>query len=223
MTAPSLRDVQNAPTSAAGPMRRTGLAVTIAGILVTSPPSGSATSNAYEMPRPMERTTTGPPGQVRYVPAESTAEAILEIRRRSGLTWEEMSDLFHVSRRSIHHWASGKPPSARHERVLRQALAAIRGLDRGDQRGTRARLLAADYPAGLSALDMMREGRFSEIMAPAEGSRISMRPRVQLSREAREARRPPSPMLLLEAEQGRPDVPAKARAVRGVRTSMKTG
>ena len=222
MTAPALRDVQNAPTSAAGPMRRTGLAVTIAGILVTSPPSGSATSNTYEMPRPVERTTTGPSGQIQYVPAESTAEAILEIRRRSGLTWEEMSDLFNVSRRSIHHWANGKPPSARHERVLRQALAAIRGLDRGDQTGTRARLLAVDYPAGLSALDMMREGRFDEIMARAEGVRTSKRLRVPLSQEAREARRPPPPMLLLEAEQGRSDVPGKARAVRGVRTSMKT-
>ena len=223
MTAPTLRDVQNAPTSAGGPMRRTGLAVTIAGILVTSPPSGSATSNPYETPRPVERTTTGPSGQIRHVPVESTAEAILEIRRRSGLTWEEMSDLFNVSRRSIHHWANGKPPSAGHERTLRQALAAIRGLDQGDRRGTRTRLLAVDHPAGLSALDMMREGRFDEIMAPAEGARTSRRPRVPLSREAREARRPPPPMLLLEAEQGRPDVPARARAVRGVRTSMKTG
>ena len=222
MTAPSPRDAQNASTSAAGPMRRTGLAMTIAGILVTSPPSGSATSNTYGMPRPVERTTTGPPGQVRYAPAESTAEAILEIRRRSGLTWEEMGDLFDVSRRSIHHWANGKPPSAGHERALRQALAVVRGLDQGDQMGTRARLLAADYPAGLSALDMMREGRFGEIMVPTEGSRTLMRPRVQLSREAREARRPPPPVFLLEAEQGRLDVPTNARVVRGVRTSVKT-
>ena len=149
-------------------------------------------------------------------------DAILEIRRRSGLTWEEMSDLFNVSRRSIHHWANGKPLSARHERAVRQALAAIRGLDQGDQRGTRARLLAVDHPAGLSTFDMIREGRFDEIMAPAEGGRASKRPHVPLSREAREARRPPPPMLLLEAEQGRPDVPARARVVRGVRTSVKT-
>ena len=170
MTTPALHDARDAPTSAAGPMRRAGLALTIATMLATTSTSGAATSNGYEAPHPVERTTAGPPGQIRFAPAESTAEAILEIRRRSGLTWEEMSDLFDVSRRSIHHWASGKPVSARRERALRQALAAIRRLDRGDQAGTRARLLAVDHPTGVSALDMMREGRFEEITVRPEGS-----------------------------------------------------
>jgi len=41
--------------------------------------------------------------------------------------------------------------------------------------------------------------------------------RVPLSREAQDARRPQAPMLLLEAEQDHPDVPAKARTVRAKR------
>lgn len=222
MTTPALYDAWDAPTSAAGPMWPAGLAFTIATTLATTPLSGAATSNGYETPRPVERTTAGPPGQIRFAPAESTAEAILEIRRRSGLTWEEMSDLFDVSRRSIHHWASGKPVSAKRERALRQALAAIRRFDRGDQAGTRARLLAVDHSTGLSALDMMREGRFDEVTARTEGAPAPNPLRIPLSRKARKARRPPSPPFLLEAEQDRPDVPARARAVRGVRTPAKT-
>ena len=186
---------------------------------VTTPLSGWAT---FEVLHPVERTTAGPPGQIRFAPAESTAEAILEIRRRSGLTWEEMSDLFDVSRRSIHHWASGKSVSARRERALRRALAAIRRLDRGDQAGTRARLLAVDHSTGLSVLDMMREGRFDEITARTEEARPPAPLRVPLSREAQKARRPPSPPFLLEAEQDRPDIPARARAVRAVRPPAKT-
>ena len=189
---------------------------------VTTPLLGWATLNTYEVPRPVEWTTAGPPGQIRFAPAESTAEAILEIRRRSGLTWEEMGDLFDVSRRSIHHWASGKPVSTRRERALRQALAAIRRLDRGDQAGTRARLLAVDHSTGLSALDMMREGRFDEITARTEGARAPDPLRIPLSRKARKTRRPPPPPFLLEAEQDRPDVPADARAVRAVRTPANT-
>ena len=222
MTIPTLHDVSGASTSAAGPMRQASLAFTIATTLATTPLSGAATSNGYETPRPVEWTTAGPPGQIRFAPAESTAEAILEIRRRSGLTWEEMGDLFDVSRRSIHHWASGKPVSTRRERALRQALAAIRRLDRGDQAGTRARLLAVDHYTGLSALDMMREGRFDEITARTEGARAPDPLRIPLSRKARKTRRPPPPPFLLEAEQDRPDVPANARAVRAVRTLANT-
>jgi hypothetical protein len=49
------------------------------------------------------------------------------------------------------------------------------------------------------------------------------RPRLTpLSRKAQEARRPPPPALLLEAEQDRPDIPAKARAVTAVRTTKKS-
>jgi hypothetical protein len=49
------------------------------------------------------------------------------------------------------------------------------------------------------------------------------RPRLTpLSRKAQAARRPPPPVLLLDAEQDRPDIPAKARAVIAVRTTKKS-
>src|SRR6185503_7037508 len=34
--------------------------------------------------------------------------AIMEIRRLSGMTWEQLANLFEVSRRTVHFWASGK-------------------------------------------------------------------------------------------------------------------
>ena len=71
---------------------------------------------------------------------ETTGHAVNEIRRLSGLTWEQLGELFAVSRRSAHFWASGKPLSAANEARLMQVLDIIRGADRGDARSTRAKL-----------------------------------------------------------------------------------
>lgn len=146
-------------------------------------------------------------------PAESTGEAILEIRRRSGLTWQELSDLFDVSRRSVHHWANGKPVSAGNDQTIRRMLAAIRHLDRGSQLDTRALLLAVDQATGISTLDLLQAGRFDDATARVSGARAPELHRVPLSPAAQDARRPPAPALLLGAKQNRPDIPANARTV----------
>lgn len=49
------------------------------------------------------------------------------------------------------------------------------------------------------------------------------RQRIPLSSAARDMRRPQVPVLLLEAEQKRPDIPAKARTVRPRRTPRTAG
>jgi len=223
MTAPALHDMPATHTSAVGSMYRPGLDAAFAAMLVIGGLSGSATASTYDVPRFVERTAAGPAGQIDHVAAESTAEAVLEIRRRSGLTWEEMSDLFDVSRRSVHHWASGKAVSARHEQAIRRMLAAIRRLDQGNQAGTRAQLLAVDAATGVSSLDLFKAGRFDEAMGRATGVRPPEPRRVPLSSEAQDARRPQAPALLLEAEQERPDVPANARTARAKRTPKKRG
>ena len=46
---------------------------------------------------------------------------------------------------------------------------------------------------------------------PLFGGRKPKKERIPLSRAAQDARRPPSPELLLGADQGRPDISAKAR------------
>ena len=116
----------------------------------------AATTSTYETPCPPERTAAGQDGLFHPVAAESMGEAVMEIRRRSGLTWEVLSDLFNVSRRSVHHWANGKPVAAARERILRKMLAAIRHIDQGNQADTRAVLLAINPSKGASTFDLSR-------------------------------------------------------------------
>ena len=147
----------------------------------------------------------------------------MEVRRRSGLTWEQLGELFDVSRRSVHHWANGKPLAAGRERTLRRMLATVRYLDRGSQADTRALLLAIDPSRGASAFDLLKDGRFDEAMGRAEAIRRPQRQHVLLSRAAREARRPPAPALLVGAAQDRPQFPANARVARAVRPPKAAG
>lgn len=214
-------------TSAGGPISRSGyrspVAVTVAAVLTATAPQEPATASTYELPRIVERTSSGPVGQIRQAPAESTAQAVLEIRRRSGLTWEELGDLFDVSRRSVHHWASGKPVSAGNDRMIRRILAAVRRLGSGGQADARAQLLTVDAVTGVSTFDSLKDGRFDEAMMRLEVVQAPERRRIPLSRKARDARRPPAPVLLLEAEHGRPETPARARVARAVRAPESTG
>ena len=159
-------------TSAAGSMFRAGSPVVRAeamGVIpvtsLSAPATGSAT---YSLHASFERTTAGLAGQVNPGPSETSGGTLLEIRRRSGLTWEELGYLFNVSRRSVHHWASGKTVSAKHDRLIRQMLAAIRHLDRGEAARTRALLLTTDAK-GIAALDLLKAGLFEEATARAEG------------------------------------------------------
>ncbi len=194
------------------------------GTSVNTCPHGSMTMWTIVAPH-VERTAADPVGRCNFLlePAESTAEAIMEIRRRSGLTWQELGELFDVSRRSIHHWANGKPVSAGNDRTIRRMLAAIRHLDRGSQRDTRALLLSIDQATGVSPLDLLQAGRFDDATTPFLGDWTPEPHRVPLSPAAQDARRPPAATLLLGAEQDRPDIPAKARTVRPMRTPGTSG
>lgn len=168
-----------------------------------------------------ESTTANIAGQINLVPTKTTAETILEIRRRSGLTWDELSEIFDVSRRSVHHWANGKRVSARNERVIRQTLAAIRHLDEGGQIETRARLLSVDI-AGLSPFDFLASQKFKQIMALPSGEIKPIRHYSPLSPQALETLRPPAPASLLAANQKRFDSPdPKARLARSIRATKK--
>lgn len=225
MTATALRDTADSHTSAGGSMRAPPIEGDFPAVLIPLSWPGTATANTcaqgsmdvWTTVAPHgERTAADPVGQCDFLlgPAESTAEAIMEIRWRSGLTWQELGDLFDVSRRSVHHWANGKPVSAGHDRTIRRMLAAIRHLDRGSQRDTRALLLAVDQATGGSMFDLLQAERFDEATDRVESLRAPDTHRIPLSRAAQDARRPPAPALLLGAEQDRPEIPARARAVR---------
>jgi hypothetical protein len=128
------------------------------------------------------------------------ASAVLEIRRRSGLTWEQLATTFDVDRRSVHLWATGRPMNAPNAERLNRVLVAIRRLDQGSPSATRA-WLHTPTAQGLLPLDLLREGRFDEIpTAPPE--RISPHP-APLSDAAKAARAPRPPHELIAAWQDR--------------------
>lgn len=119
--------------------------------------------------------------------------AIGELRRRSGLTWDQLARLFGVARRSVHFWASGKAINAAHEERLGRLLALVRHIDRGSAQATRAALLTpmtdGVIPFELLAMDQLDEVRDRLGAGPGR----SMRPLRPLSPAARAARRPPPP------------------------------
>jgi DNA-binding transcriptional regulator YiaG len=94
------------------------------------------------------------------VSGESTGHAISEIRRISGLTWEQLGQLFGVSRRSVHFWASGKPLSSANEARLMQVLDIVREANRGYARNTRAALFQATD--SIMPFDLLVSERFEE-------------------------------------------------------------
>lgn len=157
---------------------------------------------------------------VQTIPSETTAEAILEIRRRGGLTWEEIGNLFRVSRRSVHNWANGCSTTAQHEHSIRQVLTIIRRLDRGSQEQNRNRLLTS-FAQEPSLFELLQTGRFHNVVALFGPSPVKQQRR-PLSQSARAARRPPPPGKLLEAEQEPPRIPAsKTRVAHALRTPSK--
>ena len=131
-------------------------------------------------------------------PRPGFGDAVLEVRRRSGLTWEQLASIFKVDRRSVHLWASGRPMSALNAERLNRVLAVVRRADRGTASVTRAWLLTPDR-FGQLPLDLLREGRFDEIAMPGAAN---PRPRPgPLSEAAAAARAPRRPGDLVGARQ----------------------
>jgi DNA-binding transcriptional regulator YiaG len=83
--------------------------------------------------RTLTSPVTGSGLSITSVPASvATQKSINELRRLSGLTWEQLTRLFGVSRRSLHFWASGQPLSRAKEEQLNRLLGAIQFIDRGN-------------------------------------------------------------------------------------------
>ncbi len=147
---------------------------------------------------PARRGTSAGAGTTAEQQTLDTGAAIAELRRLSGLTWEQLARLFGVSRRSLHFWASGKPLNATNGERLRRLLAALRRADRGTAHLNREMLLR-DHD-GVIPVDLLAAGRYDDfIRLVGEGPRrrnITLKP---LSRVAREARKPLPPEQLVGA------------------------
>jgi DNA-binding transcriptional regulator YiaG len=94
-----------------------------------------------------------------------TAELVRSLWERSGLTWDQLSRLFGVSRRAVHAWATGARLNAYHQELLTELTQLVAGIDTGDPQRNRDRLLAprSGGPSLFDEVRAQRAGRSSDI------------------------------------------------------------
>lgn len=166
-------------------------------------PDWQPTVPSARRPVVTERTRVSPDGRVSVAGPVSTSHAVFEIRRLSGLDWDELAAVFDVSRSDICNWANGSVLSKREQSIVLRTLVAIRHVDRGTSDDTLSFLLENDDTAGTSVLELLRSERFDEVMAMPSRA-VSRRPRPALSEDAKMLRCPAPPILLLDADHSRP-------------------
>lgn len=207
---------QRSGTSAVGNMRsgpwHTALVLAVGVGLGTSASPASApswsTPASIQLTRLSTRETRG--GEHESVPTSVAAVAVradqaryvMELRRVSGLTWDQMARLFDVSRRTLHFWASGNPMLPTHEERLVRVLATVRRMDQGSAVATR-RVLMSITTSNELPFDLLAAGRYSELALHVGAGKLTKRPTLTpLSEQAREARRPISPSIAADALHG---------------------
>jgi DNA-binding transcriptional regulator YiaG len=168
--------------------------------------AGFGTSTAYALPASgnpqwqyrVEQTTAG----ARVEALQPAGAAIGELRRLSGLTWDQLARVFGVSRRSLHFWASGKPMAPSNEEHLQRVLAVVKKIDRGTASANRAALLGGreDGSLPLDLLVAKDYERVRSLLGEGDARRVQL---TKLSKEARAARAPRPPEELVGALQDR--------------------
>lgn len=94
----------------------------------------------------------------------TTADSVKALHAESGLTWDQLARLFGVSRRAVHHWASGGRMNAVNEEQLGDIQDVIRKLS-GDSPADRRSMILASPPEGPSIFEQLKSRRpTSEIL-----------------------------------------------------------
>ena len=126
----------------------------------------------------------------------SAVKALSELRRLSGLTWEQLAKLFNVSRRSLHFWDSGQPLSHFNEEHLNRLLGTIRYVDQGSASLNRSLLLRPDGN-GNPLLDLLIAGKYEEFKKVVGAGNAPQKVELgALSEEERRMRMPLPPDVL---------------------------
>jgi DNA-binding transcriptional regulator YiaG len=172
-------------------------------VLVGSMLAGLGTSTADALPPEMVMRATQPTTAGASIELATPAgPAIAEVRRLTGLTWDQLARLFGVSRRSLHFWASGKAMTPSNEEHLQRVLGVVRKIDRGSAGANRA-VLVSDSRGGIIPFDLLADRRYERVVALlGHGAGPGARP-PKLSAEAMAARAPRPPGELVGALQDR--------------------
>ena len=154
---------------------------------------------------------------------EAVPSMIAELRRLTGLTWEQLAHLFNVSRQTVHFWASGSKPSADNTVHIKCVLDATRVIDRGSIAENRVALVATRGD-GAALLDQLAAGNYDVVISTlGRGRQRLANTATALSSSSKAARLPRPPEELVDAFQDRVYEDAgPARVGRAVRTKERT-
>jgi len=200
--------------------------IDVSGALSVSGTSAAEPGQLWEAPyvHEFEATASGHAWErhtAATVDAETTRQSISELRRISGLTWEQLGELFDVSRRSVHFWASGKALNSGNEQRLMQVLDVVRAADRGDARSTRAALF--EVKDGTTAFALLKDGRLEDARSVLGSGAARKAPALtELGAAAKAARKPALPEDLVDARHDRVhNDRGRSRAARTVRNKLR--
>jgi transcriptional regulator with XRE-family HTH domain len=156
---------------------------------------------------PLKMTTSGvklpaiiPPTLPATPPVRLTQQAVNELRKLSGLTWEQLAYLFDVSRRSVHFWASGQPLAVAHEEKLNRILDAVEYTSLGSASLNRSLLMRLGKD-GRSYLELLAAGEYEEVKRLLGAGNAHTKPQAPLAPLAAAARVPANPADLVDALQ----------------------
>jgi DNA-binding transcriptional regulator YiaG len=202
---PTQEPHKTAVTSAGGLMKQpTGMPSHVIGSFpyYSETASSESTLDWYFLYVAEKQTASNTP--IRYSSAitpESSQEIVNELKKLSGLTWEQLAKIFNVSRRSLHFWASGKPISPFNEEHLRRLLATLRYINRGSSDINRSALLQPQQ-SSIIPLDLLTAGKYEEVKRLLGAGKAVERPTLKpLSSEAIVSRLPSPPEDLVGALQ----------------------
>ncbi|BAU65678.1 hypothetical protein STA3757_30670 [Stanieria sp. NIES-3757] len=131
----------------------------------------------------------------------NTQKSINELRRLSGLTWEQLAQLFNVSRRTLHFWASGQKINSFNEEKLNRLLGVIRSIDKGSASLNRDLLLKPNSD-GTLPFDLLIAGKYPEVKDLLGSGNAPQRPKLNpLSEDVIKSRTPINPENLVDALQ----------------------
>lgn len=185
----------NGSTSAVGAMLLAPVRPVLLGLMLTGAGTSSARAEPSELlvfPQAALQTSSGAAAAVQG----RAGASIAELRRLSGLSWDQLAHLFGVSRRSLHFWASGKAMAPSNEEHLQRMLAALRQIDRGSASANRSALLDAQAEGELP-LDLLAGGQYQrvvELLGAGLARRLNP-PKLSAAATAARAPRPPEELV----------------------------
>jgi transcriptional regulator with XRE-family HTH domain len=100
-----------------------------------------------------------------HVNKEAARENLLELRRLTGFTWEELASLVGVDRRTLHNWTQGGPVRSVSQERLAELLRVMLSIDRGTAEANRIALNRPDPLLGVTGLQLLTEERFADAQA----------------------------------------------------------